>query len=471
MNLSLQIIPGIFSRKSIRKYTLGILTLFSWVAVINKADCQTEVFSTPGGPFNYTVPSYSGPFEPGDVIEKVELIVTIVGGGGGGGRGQGAGGGGGGQVQIITMEVNSGDVFPIFVGAGGPGGTATNGNGSNGMPSSFNGESAAGGFGGIGFNAGSGGNSSASFSGGSGSSNGARRAGGGGAGAGENGNNGFSSSAPPRAIGGNGGSGIAGFGGGGGGTAQGGTGVGNNILGLGFDGGTDGSTGNALNATSGGGGGGGGPRGGNGGDGLVIVDLTFSILPVEFLEVKSTFDAKNQLTRIEWSTAKEWESSHFEIQRSLGAVTDFKKIGEVMAMGWKDSVTEYEFVDKELPLFGGLLLYRIKQVDLNERYAYSDVMSIRRPEVKTTKGVWRAFPNPINNSQFRVSLLDRSQYEAEPISFRLVHANFPSKLITVASEAEMNEVLAQMIPQISKGVFVIEIRWGQKTEHLKILKL
>lgn len=199
-------------------------------------------------------------------------------------------------------------------------------------------------------------------------------------------------------------------------------------------------------------------------------DISFTILPVKFIYNLTSFNAKVRNSLISWATATEWESSHYEIERSIGVMDDFKKIGAVSAMGWKDSNTEYEFIDGDLPLFGGNIFYRIKQVNINESYAYSDVMSIRTPEIAATKGVWRAYPNPTNGQQLRIGLLDRSQYKAEQIHFRLIHPTLQSQVITIASETEMNEALATMTGQIPKGVFVVEIQWGQKVEHIKVLK-
>lgn len=194
------------------------------------------------------------------------------------------------------------------------------------------------------------------------------------------------------------------------------------------------------------------------------------VLPVKFIFQEVLYQSQKRASAISWATATEWDSSHFEIQRSMGAANDFKKIGVVMAMGSKDNITEYEFFDEDIPLFGGTVLYRIKQVDLNETFVFSDVMSIRTPEVEATKGVWRAYPNPTNGEQLRIGLLDRSQYEAEQINFRLIHPTVQSQVTIVASVAEMNEALATMIGQIPKGVFVVEIQWGQKVEHIKVLK-
>lgn len=201
-----------------------------------------------------------------------------------------------------------------------------------------------------------------------------------------------------------------------------------------------------------------------------LFDINARILPVEYVYTRTNYNSKARTSLISWATGKERKSSHFEIERSTETVNDFKKIGEVNAAGWSDIITEYNFEDRDLPLSASTILYRIKQVDINKTYAYSDVMSVRTPQVEATKGVWRAYPNPTNGEKLRIGLLDNSHYKSEKISFRLLHTALQSPMITVASVAEVNAALATMIDQFPKGVFVIEILWGQKVEHIKVLK-
>lgn len=211
-------------------------------------------------------------------------------------------------------------------------------------------------------------------------------------------------------------------------------------------------------------------RGGNGGSGIVIIRYEIvKILPVEFAYYDAQFLRQTRSTVISWATAKEWESSHFEIERATRGM-NFQKIGEVDAVGWSDSVVEYKFEDSNLPLSGGNVLYRLKQVDLNGKFAYTSVMSTRVPGTEFTQGVWRAFPNPTNGSAFNIGLLDRSQYEDEPLTFRLVHPLVQTASISVNTEMEMNQQLAQHISRMPNGVFVVEIQWGRKIEHIKVMK-
>lgn len=200
-------------------------------------------------------------------------------------------------------------------------------------------------------------------------------------------------------------------------------------------------------------------------------DLSISsrILPVIYGNFTLNYSQFQRLVNLNWSTTKEWETFQFDIERASQRF-NFEKIGEVKATGWSDQLTEYVFEDKMLPLTGGTLLYRLKQVDFNGDYHYSEVLAVRVPGMEFTQGVWRAFPNPTDGNELRISLLDANQYSQEPLTLRLIHPTSQTRPITLASESDMNEMLSQMLLKIPKGVFVVEIQWGQKIEHIKVLK-
>ncbi|EKB47803.1 hypothetical protein [Cecembia lonarensis] len=198
-------------------------------------------------------------------------------------------------------------------------------------------------------------------------------------------------------------------------------------------------------------------------------DLGARILPVELADFQVNLLNESRSAKLVWSTTKEWESSHFEVERATQGL-NFEKIAEVNAAGWSNVLMDYAFEDDKLPLGGANVLYRLKQVDMNGNAHYSNVLSIRTPGVEFTTGVWRAFPNPSTNNELRISLLDRDQYDEEAITFRLVHPSAQTMAVSVRSESEMNDKLSQMVSRIPKGVFVVEIQWGQKVEHIKVLK-
>lgn len=449
----------------------------------------------------------------------LEFDVLAVAGGGGGGFGNGGGGGGGGIVHAnVNIELKdpqglpAGTTFSINVGRGGNGSDDEDDQGEDGEDSSFDlggfYQVVAGGGGGGGSQdegEGRNGRNSSILSGSSGLTSVFLRGGSGGGGAdGEDGGNGVNAGGnggdsdedesggggggaggngqdSDESDGGNGGIGLRfsdfdidldrffGAGGGGGGEDSGGNG---GSSGSGGAGGEDDEAGqNGVSPGTGGGGGADDARGGNGARGVVFVAfLNSRILPVEYIYFDANYDAQNNTSKLTWATSKEWENQGFEIQRSLANVENFETIGEVAGKGWSDTESRYEFEDKTLPLTSGIVYYRLKQVDFDGTFAFSKVISIRTAGIKSTNGVWRAFPNPTTGERLRVSLLDGSQYDNEEIRFRLLHPSSLSKTETVNSEEEMNHALQDLLVTMPKGVFVIEIQWGQKVEHIKVLK-
>ena len=468
------------TRRLILFASISLLVLIN----IKVVKSQTIERITTRGNFTFTVPTYSGPdLSPGDEV-LVDLEVIIVGAGGGGGRGNGAGGGGGGEVRSLRIEALEGAVLTGYIGQGGAGGSSTNNSGRDGQTTIFNGFSARGGAGANGGNGAPGGNSgsgtlrgngnSLERSNGNGNGNGNGNnsqpllAGGGGGGAQGNGSSGITNLSPPTARGGDGGAGIDGFGGGGGGVASGASGQ-NYSLGQGRDGGTSGSTGNASNASNGGGGGGGINRGGNGGDGVVEISVSFRILPVEFLYLRAELEPKDRITKIEWATAKEWENSHFEIERAQNGIENWEKIGNINSVGYSDLATAYSFLDEKLPITGGRLFYRLKSVDLDGKYTYSKTLAIQVAPV-SGNSTWRLYPNPSEAGTYvHLVQLENHIGQDQAIAFKISDSSGISAGDFIANSLEQVESqLNEYLKNQKAGLYFLHLSSEAYSENIKI---
>ncbi|WP_194774925.1 hypothetical protein [Pararhodonellum marinum] len=195
------------------------------------------------------------------------------------------------------------------------------------------------------------------------------------------------------------------------------------------------------------------------------------ILPIELANFNAVLSSTSRLAELLWSTTKEWENSHFEIERSDDGVKAFQKIGQVTGMGWSDEIVDYAFEDKELPLRSGPVYYRLKQVDYNGTYAYSKTMMVRLPAVQFTQGVWRAYPNPSKvGESFRISLMESTAYQGEAITMRLLNSLTATAPLTFQNETELNQHLSQVMPYAPKGLLIVELQWGNKVEHIKVMR-
>lgn len=111
-------------------------------------------------------------------------------------------------------------------------------------------------------------------------------------------------------------------------------------------------------------------------------------LPVELISLKATPIGK--AVQLDWITASEKNSSHYEIERSADAKA-YTTLGKVEANGNSFSKLSYVFTD-EKPL-SGINYYRLKMVDKDESYEYSKIVSASF-NTPFQKIAIKAYPNP-----------------------------------------------------------------------------
>ena len=123
-------------------------------------------------------------------------------------------------------------------------------------------------------------------------------------------------------------------------------------------------------------------------DGLYVLSFD-GTLPVELSSF--TLSASEGAVALNWTTATETNNFGFEIQRKSEG--DFSTIGFVEGHGNSNSKKIYSFIDSELNLAGNYY-YRLKQIDNDGTFQYSDVLEIE--VVLTEFKLKQNYPNPFN---------------------------------------------------------------------------
>ncbi len=137
-------------------------------------------------------------------------------------------------------------------------------------------------------------------------------------------------------------------------------------------------------------------------------------LPIEL----SAFDVKkeNQNVVLNWTTASEMNNDHFDIESAIasGNNLEFKKIGEVSGMGTSLTVTQYQYIDQQNN-FSGTVYYRLKQVDANSQFTYSEIKSVVFENAPIS--VSDLYPNPVaDNFSFEIQTVTASQIKIQVIN-------------------------------------------------------
>jgi hypothetical protein len=96
---------------------------------------------------------------------------------------------------------------------------------------------------------------------------------------------------------------------------------------------------------------------------------------------------------LKWTTATETNNYGFEILRFTQNANDWEKVGFVPGFGTTTEVHHYSFVDEALQ--PGNYLYRLKQIDYDGSYEYSDVLEVDYRGFNSYL-LEQNYPNPFN---------------------------------------------------------------------------
>ncbi|MBK8710642.1 MAG: T9SS type A sorting domain-containing protein [Niastella sp.] len=117
-------------------------------------------------------------------------------------------------------------------------------------------------------------------------------------------------------------------------------------------------------------------------------------LPVTWLYFRGKTVAKDNI--LDWATANEQNSKQFDVERSLNGI-DFSRIGMVTTAGNSGQTNIYQYTDHDIDrLNSEFMFYRLKQIDLNGNFKYSNIVSLRYIETKSNHTI--VYPNPTPGS-------------------------------------------------------------------------
>ncbi len=117
------------------------------------------------------------------------------------------------------------------------------------------------------------------------------------------------------------------------------------------------------------------------------------LLPVELTTFLATLS--NNRVQLFWKTASELNNQGFEIQRKLEN-SEWVTIGFTKGQGTTTQNNSYEFSDNVTHINSGIVQYRLKQIDFNGDYEYSDIVEVQIAPAKFL--LKQNYPNPFNPS-------------------------------------------------------------------------
>jgi len=128
-------------------------------------------------------------------------------------------------------------------------------------------------------------------------------------------------------------------------------------------------------------------------------------LAVSDVELDGRWDAENEMNVLDWTTLTEVNSDFFAVERSINSVDDFVEMGQVTAATNSSESLDYFYNDTNVTT-SGTYYYRLRMVDLDGEFEYSNIVAIQVEFVKLDNQEISldVYPNPVLN-QINIDLV------------------------------------------------------------------
>jgi len=202
---------------------------------------------------------------------------------------------------------------------------------------------------------------------------------------------------------------------------------------------------------------------------VYLVKIIDSVVPVELTNFTARVD--EDFVILNWSTSTETNNSGFGIQRkqvlnqhSAGSNSEWVELGFVIGNGTTTETHSYSFVDKNLS--SGKYLYRLKQVDYNGSFTYSDSIEVEVNSIPVRFSLEQNYPNPFNPS----TIIKFQIPEAGFVSLKIynVLGNEVATLVYEEKHAGNHEVRFNA-SALSSGTYLYKLDFGNYSIVKKLL--
>lgn len=184
-----------------------------------------------------------------------------------------------------------------------------------------------------------------------------------------------------------------------------------------------------------------------------------SALPLHLLSFTAVRQGDNAL--LQWQTANEVNTSHFELERSKGKdAVSFEKIGATAAAN-SAGTQSYSFTDNTPA--NGINFYRLKQVDRDGHYTYSPIVSLLFTSNDRQLNI---YPNPARNI---ITIAYAGNQTIVRLN-RLTIFDGEGRQVIVQEFYNIG-VLQTDISKLATGVYTIQLNDGIRQLSGKLVKL
>jgi hypothetical protein len=175
-------------------------------------------------------------------------------------------------------------------------------------------------------------------------------------------------------------------------------------------------------------------------------------LPVTLVKFQVRLDGS--IANLYWKTVSELNNDYFEVQRSTDGF-EFSEIGKVKGKGTTNLPAEYFFEDRILTK--GKNYYRLKQVDFDGKFSYSNVILLDYDG--STPLNFFLYPNPTNSQNVNLELIN---INFDELSIRIFDITGRVIFQKVLTDSQIQTFVSIREVDLPSGVHLVEVIQGKQ---------
>jgi len=193
---------------------------------------------------------------------------------------------------------------------------------------------------------------------------------------------------------------------------------------------------------------------------LNVTSVDCSTLPVSLINFSATPGTSSVTLR--WSTSSEINNLGFEVQRSIDGTGGWTTLSFVNGAGNSSSTQNYSYLDENLS--ARRYYYRLKQIDIDQRYEYSPIVSAVL-DSKNDFALEQNFPNPFKNETvIRFTLPQRAKVS---LSLFDMNGRLVRVLVNESKESGTHAVTFNS-GTLTRGLYYYKLQTGELTAVKKM---
>lgn len=191
--------------------------------------------------------------------------------------------------------------------------------------------------------------------------------------------------------------------------------------------------------------------------------FTLRSLPIQSLDFKS-IDKKENAIQLSWKTLNEVNTLEFEVERKYSNEDTWMSIGKTPAAGQSNKELIYSYSDANYAQ-RDKIYYRIKQVDVDGAFNYTDIKSIDLKKNSSVK--LDGYPNPVKDL-YHLTITGIKDDKVSIDVFDILGRSVSRQSLSIFKGANYHDL---NLGSYSPGTYIVRVSSGEINESMTVVKV